>query len=337
MTTLKRPEMKIANTKVSEKDMIYFSLGLDSEDYVLPSERESYKSDPRAVQLVQDIRACKDLSGRDFSGINLKGADISGAHFAGSSFKGAIFYQTDAHGSDFTDCDFTEAYFEDSDFSDSVLTGAEFRKTYLRKLKTDNAEMDEELSKRLTAMEFLIHKIETGEIDIHCLTQSELMCLDLRRLDMSKVDVSDMDLSMFNLEGVNLRGVYINPLQKLSMAHWQKALLDVEKLSEKKLKEETLKVLKEKHIELDKYSKKQKDIKEIKSKTLSRPLPKKDEFERKSGSTQKPSTTDEVPSTQLALEEEIVLKPTDRIISPVKIVEQTAKPNRKEKKNKNRT
>ena len=125
MNTLKRPEMKLANTKVSEKDMIYFSLGLETEDYVLPSERDNYLSDPRAVQLVQDVRAGKDLSGKDFSGINLKGADISGGHFAGASFKGAIFYQTDAHDSDFSGCDFTEAYFEDSDFSQAILSGAD--------------------------------------------------------------------------------------------------------------------------------------------------------------------------------------------------------------------
>ena len=63
MNTLKRPEMKLANTKVSEKDMIYFSLGLDAEDYVLPSERDNYLSDPKAVQLVQDIRAGKICRG----------------------------------------------------------------------------------------------------------------------------------------------------------------------------------------------------------------------------------------------------------------------------------
>ena len=280
MNTLKRPEMKLANTKVSEKDMIYFSLGLEAEDYILPSERDNYLSDPRAVRLVQDVRAGKDLSGMDFSGINLKGADISGGHFAGSSFKGAIFYQTDAHAADFRDCDFSEAYFEDSDFSQAVLTGADFRKTYLRKLKTDDAQMDPDLEKRLSTMEFLIQKIESGEIDIHCLTRSELMCLDLRRLDMSKIDVSDMDLSMFNLEGVNLRGVYINPLQKLSMDQWQKDLLAVEQLNERKLKEEILKVVKSRQKELNSYIKNQIQINEIKSKNNDRPKIKQDEFER---------------------------------------------------------
>ena len=322
MTTLKRPDMKLANTKVTEKDMIYFSLGLDSEDYVLPSERDDYKSDARAVRLVADIRAGKDLSGQDFSGINLKGADISGGHFAGASFKGAIFYKTDAHGADFTDCDFTEAYFEESDFSDCMLTGACFQKTYLRRLKTDNAEMDADLEKRLTAMEFLIKKIESGEIDIHCLTRSELMCLDLRRLDMSKVDITGLDLSAFNLEGVNLRGVYINPLQKLSMDQWQKDLLAVEQLGEKKLKEEHLKAVKARQKELADYAKKQTEIEEVRTKKPVRPMKKQDEF---------------APVPLSPAHKKPEEKPTDNIMTPHKVVEQHRATAPKEKKHKNRT
>ena len=270
--------MKLANTKVSEKDMIFFSLGLDNEDYVLPSERASYKSDPRAVQLVADIRSGKDLSGQDFSGINLKGADISGGHFTGASFRGAIFYKTDAHGADFTDCDFTEAYFEDTDLTGANLTGGIFQKTYLRNLNTENAQTDPDFNDRLAAMTFLIQKIESGEIDIHCLTRSELMCLDLRRLDMSKVDISDMDLSMFNLEGVNLRGIYINPLQKLSMDQWQQDLMTVEKLQEKKLKEENLRLMRARQEELKAYAQKQTEVAAVRSKNLKRPKPKRDEF-----------------------------------------------------------
>ena len=324
--------MKLADTKVSEKDMIYFSLGLEAEDYLLPSERGNYKTDPRAVQLVQDVRAGKDLSGHDFSGINLKGADISGGHFAGASFKGAVFYKTDAHGADFTGCDFTEGYFEDSDFSDSILTDAIFEKTYLRTLKTNNATLDEDLEKRLTAMEFLIKKIESGEIDIHCLTRSELMCLDLRRLDLSKVDVSDLDLSMFNLEGVNLRGVYINPLQKLSMDQWQSDLLAVEKLNEKKLKEETLKALKAKREELAEYAKKQKEVGPVKTKEPIRPAPKQDEFEKEPTPPVKkaPKKPEEKP------EEKPEDKP-DNIMLPKRIEGQGPRKPPKDKKYKNRT
>ena len=330
MSTLQRPSMKLADTKVTEKDMIYFSLGMESEDYILPSEREDYKSDARAVQLVEAIKAGKDLSGQDFSGVNLKGADISGGHFAGASFKGAIFYKTDAHGADFSDCDFTEAYFEDSDFSDSDLTGANFQKTYLRKLKIDNAKADEDLKKRMTAMEFLIAKLESGEIDIHCLTQSELMCLDLRRLDMSKIDVTDIDLSMFNLEGVNLRGVYINPLQRLSMAQWQKDLMTVEKLNEKKLKEETLRVMKGKRLELETYAAKQTEVKEVKSKSVARPAMRQDEFARTVVHPTKPQVVEEEPTETNADD-------TNNVMTPHKLAEQGRKLSPKEKKLKNRT
>lgn len=280
MSELKRPEMKLADTKVSEKDFIYFSLGLSAEDYVLPSERSDYRSDARAVQLVQDIRAGKDLSGRDFSGINLKNADISGGKLAGASFRGALFYQTNAHQADFRDCDFTEAYFEKSDFSEAHLTGAIFAKTYLRDLTTDDADMDEDLRNRLLTMDFLIKQIESGALDIHCLTRSELMCLDLRRLDLSKVDLSGLDLSMFELEGVNLRGVYINPLQKLSMDQWQKDLAAVEQLQEKKLKEQVLKTLKQERQALDTYAADQATVAPVKSRHLTRPAPKRDEFEK---------------------------------------------------------
>lgn len=285
ISKLQRPSMKLANTKVTESDMIYFSLGLDEPDFVLPSEREDYHSDPRAVQLLQDIREGKDVSGKDYSGINLKNADISGASFKGASFKGAIFYKTAATDCDFTDCDFTEAYMEDTDFSRSWFTGACFKKTYLRHLKIDDVVLDEEAKKRISAMDFLIEQIESGAIDIHCLTKSELMCLDLRRLDMSKVDVSDMDLSMFVLEGVNLRGVYINPLQKISMDNFQKDLLLVEQLGEKKLKEEFLKALKANKKELEAYAAKElsehSDINEpvkTPANKLIRPQPKRDEF-----------------------------------------------------------
>ena len=328
ISKLQRPGMKLANTKVTESDMIYFSLGLDEPDFILPSERDDYRSDPRAIQLLQDIRDGKDVSGKDYSGINLKNADISGAKLAGSSFKGAVFYKTAATDCDFTDCDFTEAYLEDTDFSHSWFTGACFKKTYLRRLTIDDARLDDEARRRITAMDFLIEQIESGAIDIHCLTKSELMCLDLRRLDMSKIDISDMDLSMFVLEGVNLRGVYVNPLQKLSMDNFQKDLLLVEQLGEKKLKEETLKTLKARKKELETYAMRETterpDINapvKTPPHQRKRPQPKQDEFAR-----QEP-----VPAQQES-------KPTDirpDTPEPQKIQDQQVIP-KSDKKNKNR-
>ncbi len=284
---LTRPALKQADTKVSEADMIYFSLGIDTAtDFVLPSERDDYRSDKRAVQLVHDIRAGKDMSGRDFSGINLKNADISGGRFQGASFKGAVFYQTQAADCDFTDCDFTEAYLEDSDFSRSWFTGARFQKAYLRHLTLDEAHLDDEARNRITAMDKLIDLIESGEIDIHSLTESDLLFLDLRRLDLSKVDISDMDLSMFNLEGVNLRGTYVPPGMLLSLKELKRNYLRVQALNEKKLKAETLKVLKQKQDELMAYAqsavnhKPVIDTMPIYDQNLKRPPIKQDEFDR---------------------------------------------------------
>ena len=191
--------------------------------------------------------------------------------------------------------------------------------------------MDEDFEKRLTALEFLIQKIESGEIDIHCLTRSELMCLDLRRLDLTHVDLTGLDLSMFNLEGVNLRGVYINPLQKLSMDQWQKDLLVVEILKEKKLKEEVLKTLKNKKLELEVYAKQQLEIQPLKAKNPSRPAIKKDEFERPEP---QPITTKSPPAEKP--EEKPTEKP-DNILLPHRIQGQIRPLKPKEKKNKNRT
>lgn len=282
---LKRPAFKRANTKVSESDMIYFSLGIDtSTDFVLPSERNDYRSDERAVQLVHDIRLGKDLSGQDFSGINLKNADISGGHFKNSSFKGALFYKTKATDCDFTDCDFTEAYMEDTDFSYSYFTGACFKKSYLRHLILDDACLDEEAQNRISSMDKLIDLIESGEIDIHSLTESDLLFLDLRRLDLSKVDLSDMDLSMFDLEGVNLRGVYIPPGVLLSLKELKYNYMKVQALNEKKLKAETLKVLKQKNDELKAYaslqaqSKSTSDNVKLNNQNTKRPAKKQNEF-----------------------------------------------------------
>lgn len=283
---LTRPALKKANTKVSESDMIYFSLGIDATtDFILPSERDDYRSDDRAVQLIRDIQAGKDMSGQDFTGINLKNADISGGHFKGASFKGALFYKTKATDCDFTDCDFTEAYMEETDFSRSWFTGASFKKSYLRHLKLDDAHLDEDALRRITAMDKLIDLINSGEIDIRSLTESDLLFLDLRRLDLSKVDLSDMDLSMFSLEGVNLRGVYIPPGVLLSLKELKYNYMRVQALNEKRLKAETLKVLNQKKEELEAYAKSEAqnkaDIQKavVPTKNVKRPPLKQDEFE----------------------------------------------------------
>ena len=116
---LQRPEMKTQSAKITEEEWSYFSLGIDVQEFILPSERADYKSDPKAVALVEAIKAGEDLSGRDFSGVNLKGADISGAKLQGANLSGAIFYKTTANKCDFQGANFDGAYMEYFDGSGS--------------------------------------------------------------------------------------------------------------------------------------------------------------------------------------------------------------------------
>lgn len=280
MSALKRPEMKLANTKVSEEDIAYFSLGLADEDFLLPSDMNDYTHDARAVRLVADIRAGKDVSGRDFAGINLKGADISGARLAGADFSKAVFYKTKADDCDLRDADFTDAVLEESSFANADMRGACFKRTYTRKLRLDGAQLDESAQNYLTAMDMLIAQIESGAIDLRGISRQDLLSLDLRRLDLSQVDLSGIDLSPFILEGVNLRGVYIDPKHLLSLAQLHRTQYRAAKLSEKKLKEETLRVVKDKEKKLVQYGKQkaEKPQPPVKTKKPRRPPVKQDEF-----------------------------------------------------------
>lgn len=254
---LKRPEMKSANVKVSDEDMLYFSLGIDQTEFILPSHRQDYHTDERAVAFVQAIRAGKDLTGQDFSGINLKGADISGANLSGVNLSGAIFYKTTARNCIFTNADLTEAYLEDVDLEGADLTNVNWANVYARKLNLTNAVVDPDAQKKLTALEYLIEQIEAGKIDLRFLSKQDLLHLDLRRLDLSHVDLEGIDLSSFNLEGVNLRGVYIDPKQLMSLEGLQHYYQEIERLDEKKIKLETLKFAHLKQREMEAYSKKE--------------------------------------------------------------------------------
>lgn len=256
---LKRPAMKVADTKITDSDMMYFSLGIDTQEFILPSVRDDYRSDKRAVELVQAIKAGADLQGRDFSGINLKGADISGACLKGANLSGAIFYKTTAKNCDFEGADFTEAYMEEVDFEGSDFTGANWNKIYARKLNLKNTAIDEKELKKLTALEFLINQIEAGNIDIRFLSKADLLHLDLRRLDLTKVDLKGIDLSAFNLEGVNLRGVYIDPKRLLSLDGLLHYYREVEKMDAKAIKMATLKFAQAKKKELQEYAKKEQE------------------------------------------------------------------------------
>lgn len=273
---LKRPEKKYANVKVTDEDMIYFSLGIDREEFILPSQRNTYLSDARAVALVEAVKAGKDLSGQDFSNINLKGADISGGRFVGSKFTKAAFYETKAVNCDFTDADFSDSYIEKTDFTNSSLRGISYKRTFARDNDFTGALVDADAVQFLTTLEKIILLIEQGKIDIRMLSKEDLLCLDIRRLDFTNIDLNDLDLSIFALDGINLCGTYIDPKQLMSQKGLKQYYLDVQKLKEKKRREEALELMQDKQEQLEHFSKKQladKNNKEIKTSSEKLKLP----------------------------------------------------------------
>ncbi len=280
---LKRPERKTADVKVTDADMIYFSLGQkEGSAFVLPSERKDYRSDERSVRLIEAVRSGKTLSGCDFSGLNLKGADLSGGLFDGCNFKGAVFYKTKAQNADFSNCCFDEAYFEDSDLSGCDFSGATFKRTFFKHNKTEKAFFDEEAEKYLTELEKIIRLIESGELDIRTLSKEDLICLDVRRLDFSKVDLTDIDLSVFALDGINLCGTYIDPKQLMSLSGWNSYCLDVRKTKEKTRERLCRKIMLDREEALEKYRQEQVKNKKKKgapTKNSRRPLKKEPERE----------------------------------------------------------
>ncbi len=261
-TELQRPQMKIADTRVTDADMIYFSLGVGEPDFVLPSERNNYTSDARAVALVQAVKAGQDLSGQDFSGINLKGADLSGGRFKGANFTDAVLYQTTARDCDFEGADFTGASLEKCDFSNSRMKNIILRRTFTRENNCDGADLDEKSLSYLHSMEHLIHLIERGEVDLKALSHNDLRCLDLRRMDLTNVDITGIDLSAFALDGINLCGTYLDPKQVLSLQGWLQYWYDFRKMKEKKLKMEAIRVEKELQAELAEYARREAENRE---------------------------------------------------------------------------
>lgn len=247
---LKRPEKKYADVKVTEKDIVYFSLGIDTEDFILPSQRKDYRSDSRALALIEAIKSGKDLSGQDFTGVNLKGADISGGRFKGSNFSKACFYETKAQGCDFTQADFTDASIEKSDLTESVFKGSTFKRTFARDNDFTGAIVDDGAIRFFTALEKIILLIEQGELDIRELSKEDLLCLDIRRLDFTNIDLEGLDLSVFALDGINLSGTYIDPKQLMSRDGLNQYYIDVQKLKDKKRRELALEVLNDKKEQL---------------------------------------------------------------------------------------
>lgn len=256
---MKRPERKDISAKVSEEDMIYFSLGIDNSEFILPSQRKDYRSDMRAVQLVNAVQNGKKMKNMDFSGINLKGADISGGIFEGCQFKEALFYKTQADTCDFSECVFDGSYLEESDFTGCDFTHASFKRVFAKNNRFEKAFLEEDSLKYLTNLEKIIRLIEKGELDIRTLAKEDLLHLDIRRLDFSKVDLEDLDLSMFALDGINLCGTYIDPKQLMSLEGWNSYCLNLQRINEFMRERLCRKVLFEKEEAIKKYAQLQKE------------------------------------------------------------------------------
>lgn len=272
---MKRPEKKFQDVKVTAEDVALFTLGIENKEFILPSERNNYLSDKRALALLEDIKNGKDVSNQDFQGINLKGADISGANFEGCNFSKACFYQTKAVGCNFNGAQFDDAYIEASDFSNSCFKQNSFKRLFSRNNSFNTAQTDEDFEDYLTNFDKFLSLIERGKIDIRTLSKNDLLCVDIRRLDLTKVDLSGIDLSYFALDGINLSGTYIDPKQLLSLKGLQKYYFDLRKTKDKKRKQMEESILKENEEKLISYAKKQLKLFELPKKILSlRPLKK---------------------------------------------------------------
>ena len=277
---MKRPERKFQDVKVSEADIVLFTLGIDKREFILPSERDSYLTDLRAVTLVENIKAGKDVSNKDYTGINLKGADLSGANFKGCNFSKSCFYQTKAKNCDFEGAKFDDSFMEDCDFSKAKFKDVSFKRVFMRNNIFEGADLEEDAEKYISNFDKFLELVESGKIDLRSLTKGDLLSVDIRRLDLTKVDLKGIDLSQFALDGINLAGTYIDPKQLLSLGGLQKYYFDLRKTKEKKKKQMEEAVLKEYEEKLANYAKKASQeeeeivLKNIKKPSKKEPIPK---------------------------------------------------------------
>ena len=259
---MKRPERKFQDVKVSEADIVLFTLGIDKREFILPSERDSYLTDLRAVTLLEDIKAGKDVSNKDYTGINLKGADLSGANLMGCNFSKSCFYQTKAKNCNFEGAKFDDSFIEESDFSKSKFKDVAFKRVFMRNNNFEDAFLEEDAEKYITNFDKFLELVESGKIDLRSLTKGDLLSIDIRRLDLTKVDLKGIDLSQFALDGINLAGTYIDPKQLLSLGGLQKYYFDLRKTKEKKKKQMEEAVIKEHEEKLLNYAKKAQEVEE---------------------------------------------------------------------------
>ena len=255
---MKRPDKKYQDVKVTEEDIALFTLGIDKKEFLLPSERKSYLSDPKAVALVEDIQQGKIVSHKDYRGINLKGADVSGADFTGCDFSKACFSGTNASKCCFRGAKFNDAYIEDTNLTEAIFEDASLKRVFLRNNLVEETFFDEKAQKYFSDFDKFLSLVESGKIDIRSLTKNELMSIDIRRLDLTKVNLLGIDLSQFSLDGVNLCGTYIDPKHLLSLGSLQKRFYDLRRTKDKKRKKMEEALLEEKEEALRLFAKQQK-------------------------------------------------------------------------------
>ncbi|MDR2901991.1 MAG: pentapeptide repeat-containing protein [Lactobacillales bacterium] len=185
----------------------YFHLTERSLPPVSPSRMPDYRSDPRAVRLIEAIAADIDLSGHNFSGINLKNANVSGGIFKNADFTGAVFYNTVARDCDFSGADFSKSILQNTDFSYSKFDSCRHKTVYARHLRFKNAGISDGFLNQIKAVEELIRKIEAGQIDIRLLTPGDIALFDPRRLDLSSAGDGAYDFYALPIEALNLAGL----------------------------------------------------------------------------------------------------------------------------------
>ncbi len=235
---LKRPPKKIGATPLKEEDKYNFLPYISDDLSVLPSQADSYKTDPLALILIKNLKEGKNLSGQDFTGVNLKGADLSGLNLDGINLSKANLTQTNLSESSLKQVNLSYAYMENTCLDGADLTGADFKGVVYKNCSSNHTIIDEDNKKYLQTLEWLIEQIEQGKIKLPELPPEQLFFLDLRMMDLSKVDLSEVDLSMFVLDGVNLSGTYINKKHMLGfreLSKWLKKQKRIVELSEKAL------------------------------------------------------------------------------------------------------
>ena len=220
---LKRPEMKFNPEPLKEEDKYNFLPYIDRDAGILPSEKNSWKTDERAVAFMEAVKSGETLYGTDWSGINLKGADLSGANLSGVNLSKANLMNANLSGAILEWTDLSYAYLENTDFSNACMKNTEMKGVFYKNCNIDGADLDEKTKRYLKSLEWFLEKIEIGEIKLDEIPLDQLNYLDLRTIDMSKVEIPEgIDLSAIVLTGVNLSGVYVSKGHLLNMAMMEK-------------------------------------------------------------------------------------------------------------------